>query len=506
MKTKFLSILSVITANPAYLLKFTLLLVVPFFCFGLEANAQNPDLKRTAHWYFGNKCGLDFSSGLPVADTTGKLACQSNSAVMSDTSGKLLFYTDGKTVWNSHHVMMQNGDTIGVAQYAEPRNKCVIVPQPGNDSIYYIFTVDGYVNGKGHGLMYSTVNMNKNSGLGSVMIKARQLFTPAAEEVAATKDASGCGYWIAGHERHNDKFRAYHLTETGLDTIPVFSNAGTDYSIPQQDYALSGGRNLKFSPKGNLAAVLVEYDWVAVHKGFDFIDVLQFDNTSGIFSTLVSLQLDTTTSLGLDFSPNGSVFYQESGYWRPKIYQYDLSNIDSLAIINSKQKVFTSSLYEIAGDFLIGMDGRLFSCAQVGGDSLSYISNPDVIGVGCGVHKGGIPLNGRAPNQGLPNFVSNFLINDAAFNCKPNGIEESIPENDILFYPNPADEEIIIKTDIVIRKIEVIDMLGRILFSKQIHSAEFQFNCEGFPNGIYLLKIQKVDYKIQTNKISISHN
>ncbi|MBL1181499.1 MAG: hypothetical protein HND27_10395, partial [Bacteroidetes bacterium] len=40
-------------------------------CVGIRLFAQNPDIKRTMHWYFGYGAGLDFSSGTAVADTTG---------------------------------------------------------------------------------------------------------------------------------------------------------------------------------------------------------------------------------------------------------------------------------------------------------------------------------------------------------------------------------------------------------------------------------------------------
>src|ERR1039458_6071077 len=95
---------------------------------------QNPDIKRTYHWYFGSKAGLDFSSGSLIAVTNGQLVSD-NSASISDTAGHLLFYTDGISVWNKNHQLMPNGTGLNGDAYG----KVVIVPKPLNDSIYYIF-------------------------------------------------------------------------------------------------------------------------------------------------------------------------------------------------------------------------------------------------------------------------------------------------------------------------------------------------------------------------------
>jgi len=54
--------------------------------------------KEATHWYFGEKAGLDFSSGSPVVVANGALRTDEGCATISDSNGKLLFYTDGTTV------------------------------------------------------------------------------------------------------------------------------------------------------------------------------------------------------------------------------------------------------------------------------------------------------------------------------------------------------------------------------------------------------------------------
>ena len=60
-------------------------------------------------WYFGQNAGIDFNSGSPVALTNGQLVTDEGCATISNSSGQLLFYTDGITVYNRNHSIMVNG-------------------------------------------------------------------------------------------------------------------------------------------------------------------------------------------------------------------------------------------------------------------------------------------------------------------------------------------------------------------------------------------------------------
>ena len=90
--------------------KLTLILFT--ICFLQIAFCQAQDIKRTYHWYFGVKAGIDFSNGYAQPDTTGKIAVFAGCSALSDTNGNLLMYTDGFFVYNRNHQIMPNGDSI----------------------------------------------------------------------------------------------------------------------------------------------------------------------------------------------------------------------------------------------------------------------------------------------------------------------------------------------------------------------------------------------------------
>jgi hypothetical protein len=118
--------------------------------------------KQANIWYFGNRAGLDFNSGVPVALTNGAMDAFEGTASMADENGQLLLYTDGSTVWNKQHQVMRNG--TGLMGHANSAQACLIIPNPGNKNLYYIFTTDA--NGGPNGLRYSTVDLTKEGGLG----------------------------------------------------------------------------------------------------------------------------------------------------------------------------------------------------------------------------------------------------------------------------------------------------------------------------------------------------
>ena len=74
---------------------------------------------RGDNWCFGDSVILNFAGGnISVSASvirntnTNDLGVLEPSASISDSSGNLLFYTNGFTVWNRNHEVMLNGDSL----------------------------------------------------------------------------------------------------------------------------------------------------------------------------------------------------------------------------------------------------------------------------------------------------------------------------------------------------------------------------------------------------------
>ena len=142
-----------------YLRVLTLLLLL--FCVPFTSFAQ----KQGNIWYFGFKAGVDFNSGNPIGISDGAMSTEEGCASISDANGDLLFYTDGDTVYNRNHNVMPNGH--GLLGNISSSQSAIIIKKPNSDSLYYIFTVDGWTGNNG-GLNYSVVDMVLDGGNGDV--------------------------------------------------------------------------------------------------------------------------------------------------------------------------------------------------------------------------------------------------------------------------------------------------------------------------------------------------
>lgn len=65
--------------------------------------------KEASQWYFGNYAAMSFNNGTPTALLNSAIVADGCCASIADSSGKLLFYSDGITVYNAHHAIMLNG-------------------------------------------------------------------------------------------------------------------------------------------------------------------------------------------------------------------------------------------------------------------------------------------------------------------------------------------------------------------------------------------------------------
>ena len=103
----------------------------------VNLSAQN----EAANWYFGQNAGIQFdaSGNLISSINDGQLSTLEGCTSISDTNGDLLFYTDGRLVYNRNHQLMPNGTEL----YGDPSStqSALVVPLPGSDTIYYIFTL-----------------------------------------------------------------------------------------------------------------------------------------------------------------------------------------------------------------------------------------------------------------------------------------------------------------------------------------------------------------------------
>lgn len=366
--------------------------------------------KEVNIWYFGEGAGIDFNFDPPqvLSDNTSFSQLE-GVATICDKNGSLLFYTDGRKIWNRNHQVMPNGDNLN--GHFSATQAGVIVPIPGNKNQYYVFSVDQF--GGPNGLSYSIVDMTLDGGLGDVMPDKKNILLTGntAEKVSAVVHANGLEVWIITHEIGGKKFHLFKAD--GASPAYIKSVDGlVDYptTVDAQGY-------LKFSPDGKkLAAATTSLSTIEI---FDFNDQTG-DLTNGIL--INGNDLDTYGFHGLEFSPDGTKLYatnwgQMSTKWigNSKLIQFDATQTTKTDIVNSAVEINVNPDPYRYGALQLGPDKRIYMARKAGdfdgSPYLGVINRPNAPGAACNfVLDGFLLAPGTLSQFGLPNFIQSYFI------------------------------------------------------------------------------------------------
>src|SRR5690606_22723231 len=132
--------------------------------------------------------------------------------------------TDGDTIWDRNNNIMLNGTNIGARcngySSQSGSQSCLIVPKPGDSTLFYVFTTDCYEDNYSNGFRYSIVDLNQNGGNGEVILSNQLLSTSVTEKIAGVYHVNQTDIWILTHELNNNVFNAYLVTNGGI-SLPV---------------------------------------------------------------------------------------------------------------------------------------------------------------------------------------------------------------------------------------------------------------------------------------------
>ncbi len=355
--------------------------------------------KEAAHWFFGQNAGLDFNSGDPVFDTKGSLSTPEGCATISDTNGKLLFYTDGTSVWNRKHVIMPNGkDLQGNASSSQ---SAIIVPKPGDKNIYFIFTVDW--GGGTNGLNYYTVNMKLNGGFGDIISfkglpkRTKLLASPTSEKITAIQVFNDISFWVISLQE--GRFLVYKIDKNGVNNTPVKGNDGFSISIDQRGY-------LKTSPDGKK---LVSANMASGTFIYDFSD------TTGLISNERQLNVEKWWGYGVEFSPLSKKLYISTGNFNENgvpqeenLYQFNLDISTPTSENINATRIKLHNYLNVRAALQLGSDGKIYRAVD-GKSFLGVINEPEKNGLEANYVHNGVNLGNKISRQGLPPFIQTFF-------------------------------------------------------------------------------------------------
>jgi PKD repeat protein len=346
-------------------------------------------------WYFGDRAGIDFNAHPPRPLLNGAMTAAEGSAIACDRStGQLLFYTNGDTVWNRRHSRMPNG--TGLAGGESSTQAALTLRQPGSETRYYIFTTANSTDPvPNDGLTYSVVDLTADGGFGDVVTRNVQLVGGTAEKVTAVPHCNGSDYWVITHDLQSNAFYVFLLSSAGVASVPVVSNVGTPHGDQGIGYLVG-------SPDGGRLALVARS---AAAELFDF------DRCSGVVSGALTLPA-AINGYGVAFSPGNSKLYIGENRDLAEhvvINQYDLSSNDSAAVVASGIRIADISVRGWGVSAMrLAPDGKIYVARCCQKSTLGVIENPDARGAACGYLDSAFSLAGRVVEFGLPNFVDSY--------------------------------------------------------------------------------------------------
>lgn len=366
-----------------------------FLFSGHQGQAQvNP--KAFSYWYFGDQAGIKLPSlvdgftSTSTVLTDGAMKSLEGCATIADEEGNLMFYTNGKEVWNNKHELMVNG--TGLKCDTNAAQAVLIIPQPKQTKHYYVFTLDK--GRSGHDMFYSVVDMSRNNGGGEVITRNVPVRQNLTERVTATIHNNGDDYWVMVHEANNSRFLAFLFDNKGFNATPVVSNIGSAHE------GNCGGIGY-MKVRCDKVAVAITNCTIATTK--DRVEIFNFDNSNGrVYSH------DRTHFVpnvyGVEFSLTGRYVFV-SGWHGGNIFRIDLraskGQIGEFLKIAQNQAYGSHSEMNSFGALMMGPDGNIYVAKNKSG----FL---DIIRGDGFYSKDEISLKGRKGSFGLPNTLQFF--------------------------------------------------------------------------------------------------
>ncbi len=452
---------------------------------------------------------IDFTDSFDVFPTClGVELFQMGNSAISDSTGNLLFYTNGCLVADSSHQIMNNGTGINNNTNAWYNDngypaKTLIMPKPNSPNQYYLFHLeyttfsDGQINSVfPRWFNYSIIDLSENNGLGDVISKNIVLLDDSigggGTQLTACKHANGEDWWILLPKYTSNAYYRFLLTSDSLYG-PFRQEVG--YSFSWIDWS---GQDI-FSPDGSL---YLRYD------PQNQAHLYGFNRCNGELSYRQQINVPSNSNAGgAAISPNSRFLYIGND---TIVFQYDLQSAD----INASRVTVViydgfQSPFQLATNFWqmqLAPNGKIYCVASGSTDRLHVIENPDSAGLACNFRQHAITSPFCCNGISLPNFPHFRTPALAPGACDTTGVAViPVVKERIKISPNPSHNgSFNIAWQGAADRVQAYDMLGRLCYEKVLPEYAQESELDTFlGKGIYLIVLKNNGNLVGREKIVI---
>lgn len=434
-----------------------------------------------------------------------------------DSTGNLLFYTNGCVIAGADDEILENGDNINPGSshtlwcvsyedgYSGGPQNAVILPVPDTSGLFYLFHKSFTIYQNPFDVitdkfMYTVVNMNLNNLKGKVTTKNNVFWSDAmaSGEVISVKHGNGKDWWLITPLRNSNVFEVFTFTHQGI--IDTFQQTiGIKLNPSGEAYG-----QIVFSPDGSKI-----YRTNPRHP----VMVYSFDREAGVITQFDTISFDygvqpVIGEIGCVVSPNGRFLYLGC---RQFLYQLDLwaSDISASQTVVAEWDGYAAPIPTMFYQLQLGPDCKIYGLG--GGDTRFFhvIHHPDELGLACNVEQRGLPLP-TPSGASMPSFPNYRLgpMDNPGLPCSlvVNTTTPPTPLPAFSVFPNP------VKTVLKIipnrqfgqqARFHLIDIAGQIVRDLEFDSTApvTELDVQALPTGVYFFEVWCEGRQLRSGKI-----
>lgn len=435
-----------------------------------------------------------------------------SNSVISDDSGKFLYYFDGFRLANKNQEVLDGGDSINYGKVWDAyiggfyvTLGSFFIPDPGDtNKCYLIHQYMDYIKHPGRTsslsspkIYYTLIDKSYNKGLGKVLKKNQTIVEGdfISSYLAVTRHANGRDWWIVTEEVGTAIMVKMLLTPSGF-LGPYYQKIGKEGSKK-----IFTGSNSVFSKDGTKYITYLSDNQIQVYD---------FDRCTGRFSNWVNIVNEECLNNiwgSVEISSNNRYVYLSNF---GKIWQYDLEATD---IVKSETvvAVWDSFFYNnfFSTDYFVlrrGPDDRIYVSTTSSTPFMHFINKPNEKGQACDFVNRGVPFSEYI--AGIPPVTPNFELGSlprSGCDTIISGSQDHKLNNELLVYPNPSKEEIIFQfhNSSIPKEIYVYDLTGKLMYKSKNIIGKKNINISSWNSGIYYYSINSNTHQKYNGKFVI---
>ncbi len=374
------------------------------------------------NWYIRKNTFLNFNTTPPAYVLTTKSMVDAGGwrACISNCAGKAILISSPIT-YNQYFDSLDQYMTFPAGRVLSSN---IIIPKPGNDSVYYHFYINAWNKG---GLYFAELNALANAGKGkTVCFNNRILDSCVRANFAVVKNKIDNSYRLLVTY---DCFTLYcfKVNKFGVSTIPVISNGFFNFtenkiqglyssSLGNDFFGHAMTRIIASNDGSKLVTIDVPY---FVSGKQENVFMYDFDINTGKASIRITIINNNEYGINYGcemacFSGNDSQVYPSinpmylmrfSGTKNYRILQYDVAKKAKRIIQNSNNG------WDAISSMALGIDGKIYGFASTAYDTssggrITIIQYPNKPGKLCNLFR---PANFQRAIKDLPNLTDHLI-------------------------------------------------------------------------------------------------